>query len=57
MTEQYKDKLTLTLERREDGGLRVYSDDVPGLILSGRNPDKVMATVLDAINALKGWHA
>lgn len=28
-------KVTVTFERREDGGLRAYSNDVPGFVLSG----------------------
>lgn len=32
--------ITVYLEPREDGGLRVWSDDLPGLILSG--PDQVV---------------
>jgi len=52
---KYKQKIEITLERRDDGGLRIYSDDVPGLILSGRHPDRVMGTILDALNALKAW--
>ncbi len=57
MTEQrYREKLTITLERRKDGGLYVSSDEVPGLILSGRDPAKVMATVVSALIALKAWY-
>lgn len=32
--------ITVCMEPREDGGLRVWSDDLPGLILSG--PDQVV---------------
>ena len=37
--------IAVTLDDRSDAGLRVYSDDLPGLILSG--PDKTI--VCDAI--------
>lgn len=33
-------KFTLTFEEREDGGLRVLSDDLPGLVLS--NADRTL---------------
>lgn len=49
--------ITLKLERRpQDGGLRVYSDDVPGLVLSGPDPDKVMADVMPALRGLGAWY-
>lgn len=44
--------LTIVLERREDGGLHVYSNELPGLILSSAQPAKLMADVIPAINAL-----
>jgi hypothetical protein len=44
--------VTVTLEDREDGGLRVYSDDLPGLILSGPNRDSVAEKIAPAIQAL-----
>jgi len=43
---------TIKIMPREDGGLRVLSDDAPGLILSGADPLKVMAAVLPALEAL-----
>jgi hypothetical protein len=46
------ERFTLVCERREDGGLRVSSPDVLGLILSHRDPHAVMADVLPAISAL-----
>jgi len=45
-------KVTVTFERREDGGLRVYSDDVPGFVLSGPNPHAVLDDVVPALTAL-----
>jgi hypothetical protein len=44
--------VTVTLEDREDGGLRVYSDDLPGLILSGSDRNRVAAQIVPAIEAL-----
>lgn len=40
------------LEDREDGGLRVSSSDMPGLILSGRDPVIVMNKIAPAIVAI-----
>lgn len=47
--------LTVTLEIREDGGLRVYSDELPGLILSGENPAKVAADIVPAWTVLANY--
>lgn len=44
--------LTVTLEDRADGGLRVYSDDLPGLILSGRDKNAICNAIAPAITAL-----
>jgi hypothetical protein len=44
--------VTVTLEDRDDGGLRVYSDDLPGLILSGPDHDSVSEKIAPAIRAL-----
>ncbi len=44
----------LTLEPREDGGLRVWSDDIPGLRLSHNDPALVMADVWPAIKTILG---
>src|SRR5580704_15139118 len=44
--------VTVTLEDRGDGGLRVYSDDLPGLILSGSNRESVADKIAPAIQAL-----
>lgn len=41
--------ITIKLIPREDGGLRVCSDDVPGLILSHSDPELVMADLGPAI--------
>jgi hypothetical protein len=44
--------VTVTLEDREDGGLLVYSDELPGLILSGSNQHAVCECIAPAIQAL-----
>lgn len=44
--------VTLKLEPRPDGGLRVSSDDVPGLVLSHKHPAKVMADILPALRGI-----
>lgn len=41
--------VTITLHQRDDGGLRVTSDDLPGLLVSGSDPAAVMAAVYPAI--------
>jgi hypothetical protein len=52
--------VTVTLEDREDRGLRIYSDDLPGLILSGSDRATVAAAIIPSIEALfrhKGFKA
>lgn len=44
--------ITVKLMPREDGGLRVCSDDVPGLILSSRDVDGVMLDIIPAATAI-----
>lgn len=43
------------LEDRPDGGLRVHSTELPGLILSGADKRKVTEQIAPAISALL-WH-
>ncbi|MEO8927306.1 MAG: hypothetical protein ABI306_09095 [Caulobacteraceae bacterium] len=45
-------KVTVKFERRGDGGLRAWSPDVPGLVLSNLDPDKVMADIEPAMEAI-----
>lgn len=45
-------ELTLKLLPREDGGIRIWCEEVPGLILSGSDPQKVMSDVIPALNVL-----
>lgn len=50
-----KQTITIKLIPREDGGLRITSDDEYGLVLSGADPGKVMASVLPALDALDNY--
>ena len=47
------DWTTLRFQYREDGGIRICSDDVPGLILAGTDVPKVWAEVLPIIKELE----
>ena len=42
-------KIQVVFERREDGGMRVYSDDVPGFVLSGANCAAVFDDIVPAL--------
>ena len=42
----------VTFERREDGGLRAYSDDVPGFVLSHKDPEAVFRDVTPALECI-----
>lgn len=44
--------VSLTVTRRDDGGIRVTSADVPGLLLSGSDPHRVWAVVGPGIERL-----
>lgn len=45
--------VTIKIEPRPDGGIRISSPDEPGLILSGSYAERVMLDVLPAVNALR----
>jgi hypothetical protein len=47
-------EIRLAFKRRDDGGLRVWSDDVPGLILSGADRAAVVRDIGPALAALLG---
>jgi hypothetical protein len=47
-------ELCIKMAPREDGGLRVWSDDLPGLILSHPDQLKVLKDIGPAIILLKG---
>lgn len=44
--------IMICFEEREDGGLRIWSDDVPGLLLSNADQDAVWRDVGPAVQAL-----
>jgi hypothetical protein len=45
-------KITVHFERRDDGGLRIWSDDLPGLNLSHRDPALALDDVKFALEGL-----
>jgi hypothetical protein len=45
-------KITVNLQRRGDGGLYVWSDDVPGFVLSHSDPQAVLADVKPALEGI-----
>lgn len=45
-------KIVVTLERREDGGLRAYSEDVPGFVLSNHDPSVVLSDIAIALETI-----
>ena len=48
-------KVTVTFESRPDGGLRVWSDDVPGLVLSHSDVDGILADVKTAVETILSY--
>lgn len=45
-------KLTVNFESRPDGGLRAYSDDLPGVVLSSTDVDGVVQDVTEALKVI-----
>ena len=45
-------KVTVNVERRPDGGVRIYSEDVPELVLSGSDVSAVFADMKAAIETI-----
>ncbi len=45
--------VTIRMERREDGGLRVWGEPPGGLILSGPDPERVIASIWSALGGLQ----
>src|SRR5271165_4072142 len=43
-------RVTVTIERREDGGLYVYSDDLPGFVLSHLDAHAILADIEPALS-------
>jgi len=48
-------EITINLAPREDGGIRVWSDDMPGLILSHNDQEKVLRELGVVIIELRKW--
>jgi hypothetical protein len=48
-------KIIVRFERRPDGGLRAYSDDVPGFVLSHSDPELVMKDVGPALAGIMSY--
>lgn len=45
-------KVIVKFEEREDGGLRAYSDDVPGFVLSYADWDETLSSIEPVLEAL-----
>lgn len=45
-------KIVVTFERRDDGGLRAYSKDVPGFVLSNSDPFAVLSDIAPALEEI-----
>ena len=50
MTSESIVKITVTIEKRDDGGLYVYSDELPGFVLSHRNARLVYRDIEPALS-------
>jgi hypothetical protein len=50
-------EITIKLAPREDGGLRVWSDEVPGLILSHSDQEKIIKDLGVALLAILQYRA
>jgi hypothetical protein len=46
------EKVVVVYEHRPDGGLRAYSDDVPGFVLSNANAAAVRDDVIPALEGI-----
>ena len=47
-----KRHIKVTIENRDDGGVNVSSDDLPGLVLSGSNRLGIFAAIEPAVRAI-----
>ncbi len=45
-------KISVIFEDRSDGGVRAYSDDVPGFVLSHKNREALFADVEPALSVI-----
>ncbi|MGN6772505.1 MAG: hypothetical protein ACTHJQ_22035 [Rhizobiaceae bacterium] len=52
MTKDKSYKITVCFEERPGGGLRAWSDDVPGLVLSHTDVDAVLSDVTSALKTI-----
>lgn len=48
-------KISITLQRRGDGGLHVSAPDMPSLTLSGADPEEVLGRLLPTLQAMGLW--
>lgn len=48
-------EITIKIAPRGDGGIRILSDDMPGLVLSGADPAKVMGDLWTAIKVISEY--
>ena len=46
--------IVVTFEHRADGGLRAYSDSLPGFALSNRDPEVVKGSVAPVLEVMLG---
>lgn len=47
-------KVIVMVQRRPGGGLRVWSDDVPGLVLSHKDPEMALANIAPVLEVILG---
>lgn len=45
-------KIVVKFERRDDGGLRAFSDDVPGFVLSNPDPHIVLDDIVPTLECM-----
>jgi hypothetical protein len=50
MTNESVVKISVTIEKRDDGGLYVYSNELPGFVLSHKNPQLVFKDIEIALS-------
>lgn len=54
---EHKWVVQIFVAERPDGGMRVWSDELPGLVLSGPDPSAVGADIFRAIQVLREYKA
>ncbi len=50
-------KVVVCFEQRPEGGLRAWSDDVPGLVLSHSDVDGVLSDVVEALRVILSYQS